>query len=767
MAASTYLSRNFFNYKYINGLKYPDSNLKYSKSYLLLIRRNCTKRTLSTSVNNILTCLGLKGKTRGKRGRRKQSKISVRHNYADPPPVTRCVHGVMLWNIEGYTTVNKTYTHEYIFKNSDIIALTETFITSQINIKDYNTYCSYANKQNRGRPVGGLMMAVRVSIRSKLIVANEQYISVKIADTILTLFYFRPEEELEEIVATINDSINSNRNINKNLIIMGDFNCRIDNGSFRGLALTESLLDQGFSLLNPPDEPTYFCHSGSSCIDLVFYRNVDITEPETNIYFDPIRKHQRLMFSFDSQVLPERILQRRITGSLNNHMLENKIDGEFIDRCLKANDVDRASDTLMEWIKDSIKQTTPKKHYHKPWFDSNCKLVKAWTIEIFHLARRYPELREEYRNINREYKALLHFKRTNFEESQLIKMIEQSKKKPWIMFPKKYNSPNNIEPSSLQTHFYKVFNGNEPFVPLDIACQENQEREWYNSTFELEQLVNTVKNLKNKKAPGLDLIPYDLIKQYPQKVHEMWLNIYNHCMRNSVIPERWGTSKVVLLYKGKGDRRDPDNYRTISLLSCTFKIFTALINETIVNNVFHLLPKEQFGFRKHRSTSQAIDILISAIRSQLNKPKGHLYAVFVDFRKAFDSVPRNKLILKLKNIYNINGPILGIINEILKPNTLRLTDGYVELLTVKQHRGVAQGDTLSPSLFNLYIGDLPKHLGENLPSVSSIMYADDLVIFGTDIEGLQTSLHRLEEWCDVNEMKINTDKTRAIKFRRH
>ena len=150
-----------------------------------------------------------------------------------------------------------------------------------------------------------------------------------------------------------------------------------------------------------------------------------------------------------------------------------------------------------------------------------------------------------------------------------------------------------------------------------------------------------------------------------------------------------------------------------------------------------------------------------------------LYACFVDFRKAYDSVWREGLLFKLLKM-NIRGKVFNIIEDMLSNvlSTIKIHNNVSE--SFKTTNGVKQGDILSPLLFNLFINDLPDALGINeyTPSldtkkINCLMYADDLVILSEDPRGLQHSLNNLDEYCSTWKLDVNLNETKVLKFQQN
>jgi hypothetical protein len=187
----------------------------------------------------------------------------------------------------------------------------------------------------------------------------------------------------------------------------------------------------------------------------------------------------------------------------------------------------------------------------------------------------------------------------------------------------------------------------------------------------------------------------------------VYCNFCNIIFDNGIIPEKWTEGIIIPIFKNNGDENKPENYRPITLLSCLGKLFTAIINNRLNKFVEEneVIRQCQAGFRKkNHSTIYNIFVLQCLIdmRSAQNKK---LFCVFIDFKKAFDTVWRNGLWFKLvKN--NINGKCLNIIKNMYsniksKIKTNQSSSGFFPCLS-----GERQGANLSPLLFSLYLNDL-------------------------------------------------------------
>ena len=157
--------------------------------------------------------------------------------------------------------------------------------------------------------------------------------------------------------------------------------------------------------------------------------------------------------------------------------------------------------------------------------------------------------------------------------------------------------------------------------------------------------------------------------------------------------------------------------------------------------------------------------LLADVREALSKPSQPVYAVFVDYKAAFDSAPRD-IVLRILAEVGVPIKILNLLVSILQENKISIDDGVAELPPFSQTTGVAQGDNLSPLLFSVLLKDLPLRTRGQRDLVKVILYADDLVIYGSSRFQIQQALARLFAISTELGLTVNQAKTVAMKFRR-
>ena len=326
---------------------------------------------------------------------------------------------------------------------------------------------------------------------------------------------------------------------------------------------------------------------------------------------------------------------------------------------------------------------------------------------------------------------------------------------------------NNIKMTNWAKHFKSILNAKREVVlpindhnigPLDYA-------------FTMEELAVATGILKAGKCPGLDNVINEMISCTFSVYPNVLLSVFNRIFDTKCAIPSWYTAIITPIFK-HGSPDIPDNYRGISLLSCIAKLFYSLLNNRLLKYCTDkdILSPSQLGFLPGNRTTDAHLILYNLIRKYCHTNSKWLYGCFIDFSKAFDTIPRDILFKKLI-AYGVTGKFLKTISNLYNNDKACVKIGNKISDEFKINQGVRQGCVLSPLLFNIFVSDLPKLLitenntviHENLTN-NCIMWADDLVMFCDSENGLQSLLHKLNLYCTENDLTVNLDKSKCMIF---
>ena len=224
------------------------------------------------------------------------------------------------------------------------------------------------------------------------------------------------------------------------------------------------------------------------------------------------------------------------------------------------------------------------------------------------------------------------------------------------------------------------------------------------------EVNKVIRGLKLQKSAGPDRIINEIIKTSNQVIIKSIVKILNLILKTGIYPKSWKDSYIIALHK-KGDKSDPNNYRGISLISNLPKIFNTVLNNRLIT-VDKQLNNCQFGFRENHRTADSIFILKSLINKYIHKNNKKIYACFIDLRKAFDSVWRTALLYKLCKM-GVGKSFYRVIKQqyLNTKSSLKYKDHISDYFDIT--RGVKQGDSLSPTLFNIFINDITKGLEDD------------------------------------------------------
>ena len=278
-----------------------------------------------------------------------------------------------------------------------------------------------------------------------------------------------------------------------------------------------------------------------------------------------------------------------------------------------------------------------------------------------------------------------------------------------------------------------------------------------------EAVKNKLKNLEANKAQGPDQIPPKVLKELCNELAVPLCNLFNLSLETGQLPQDWKLAEVAAIFK-KGTKSEPGNYRPVSLTSICCKVLESIIRDVLVDHFTdnNLYNECQHGFRKKRSCVTQLLKVMEELTALLDD-KHCIDIVYLDFRKAFDTVPHERLLQKLES-YGITGNIISWIRQFLsdRMQLVKVGNEYSDKTLVLS--GIPQGSILGPLLFTVFINDLP----EGVQSVCKL-FADDTKIFNisSNHDILQQDLNYLLDWSNIWDLHFNVEKCKVLHVGKH
>lgn len=709
---------------------------------------------------------------------------------------------IMHWNAEGIHRKKVHLTKRLHDEDIDIACLQETHLTDNLrfSIRGYQVF----RHDRVERTKGGVMILVKNDFPTEVKILNTdnqseiQEATVIVNDSALKIFnvYCPPEKDLSLDTIPIPE---------ERCIIVGDFNSHSEMWGYstadkRGEEVEDWQIDAKVALLNDPDDQATF-YSRRWCTtttpDLAFatddiariaLRKVD--QQLSTSDHRPVLISLDFDFKFENKKALSRWNYRKADWKNYSQSSDQYLDGIRDKTESLASKVKKLNEGILKAAKESIPRGCRKNYrpYWTPELDEAEKAVEA--------TRKISEEQPSTENNIRFKAATAKLKRvtstaskTSWHEKTNGLNLDKSGHKLWNLCKSLNNERNPQAPVILKKNG-DVYHGKEAarlFIEkyetiscIDVSKDEEAEMKAASKEaesgkypqemllpFTILELEAALSSVKEKRAPGIDGITGELLKNLGHKGKKKLLQLFNESWKTGVVPQVWKDAEMIPIPKPDKDKTSTDGYRPISLTSCVGKLIERMINTRLVHflEVNNLINNNQAAFRKHRSTEDQITYLSQMIEDGFQKKKSTL-VVWVDLEKAFDQVWKTGLMYKLSKI-GVGGKMLSWIEQFLQNRSARVRLGSHTSQKKVLRDGLPQGGVLSPTLFLIYINDLfdivPRH-------VNSAMYADDLAIFCSEERlatagfRMQEALASLEAYAKKWHLSISQPKTKYTIF---
>ena len=276
-----------------------------------------------------------------------------------------------------------------------------------------------------------------------------------------------------------------------------------------------------------------------------------------------------------------------------------------------------------------------------------------------------------------------------------------------------------------------------------------------------ENVKKAIGNLKANKSGGVDDLDSTYIKNSMDGLIRPLTILFKKSIQKGEIPEGWKEANITAIHK-KGSKKSAANYRPVSLTSHIGKLLEKIIKEELVSYLEHnkLIYETQHGFRSNKSCLTNLLEFLEAVADEIDQGRP-VDILYLDFRKAFDSVPHERLLLKLQAI-GVKGKLLEWIREWLRGRRQRVVTGGECSEWSDVTSGVPQGSVLGPILFLIFLNDIDEGIKSRLWK-----FADDIKMLGgvsskEDIAQISKDIKRLFDWSNEWQMGFNLDKCKVM-----
>lgn len=696
---------------------------------------------------------------------------------------------------------------KHIMQKTHLLILTETNISDDesrfYGIEGFSA--TFINRQGRG---GGIAVYVNENINYNCIPLNTNSCeAVKIEVTInqktVTIIpvYRPPNQNINMFLSELEQEISTNSKT-QNLVVVGDMNINIQKPNVSTTTRYLNMLSSyGLQCMVAETTRENTNNNTSSCIDHLFIRcKQSKSQAQAAIITTTISDHYTIIGCIGEEQKRNNVNSNVCQGA-GNAEINEKINNASVNMLIRTTDWNEVinqsnnTDELFDrtcrifhhiYEKSAAQTKRNRKRNPYPWLSEylvkccnirdklykklaknrsndalqvaykkfnnvlNKKLIKAkndYNMQQFIINRN--NVRETWQLVN----TIIGKRKTNIDETVKKNFPNMDLKEMPDLFAIKFkeNVDNIIHICSIST-IPKI----PPNMPNTMYMEHTDERE----------ILNILKNLNVRKSAGVDGIRGIDLKNNAYYLTPAITKLVNGSLNEHVIPNLLKTSLVRPIYKG-GVKTDFNNYRPIAILPVIEKVIEEIVarrlNDFMVK--YKIIHENQYGFQKGKNINQLVGHFSNNLNLNLSNDM-HSLVLFIDFSKAFDTLPHDKLLDTLEK-NGVRGPCIEWFKNYLQCRCMKVKIANNISDEIPTPYGVPQGSKLGPLLYIIYANDMIKMLKYS----TAYAYADDtaIVVSHASInrasEIMQKELNILTKWCHDSGLIINASKTKIMHIR--
>lgn len=682
-----------------------------------------------------------------------------------------------------------------------IVCLTETHITQEINeIERHIEGYKYFSCDSTSRHTGGSMIFIKNEIKAKQIstVVIDTNLWIIGVETFIDSFkynilclYHSPNARHTIFLQKLEEVLQSILSEEGYLILVGDFNINIAVETHYSKKLASLITTVGAH--QHVNRFTRVTQQGGTIIDLIITNSKTTTY---NLHLTP-RITDHAILTVDLMEKPKYQMVRKTIRDFSRFN-ETHFQFELMDKPCNNNteDINIISENLVTNIQEALDKHAPLKDVSMPITFGN---KKWWTCEIdAEIKERDKLFRKATITQNIEDWTVFRQKRNKVVEiirkskqkyyQEKIDAVKNDSKKMWstlkeittqrpssttydgIKFNNNLVCDNNLICENFNEYFIDSINS----ITKNLNCNNTTQMEVISAIpktkhslkefkpIDFMELKQIVKEMQNKNS-SVDGINTSILKLSFQAIGHHFLHVINTSIQTGKFPEGWKTSTIIPIEK-KTNSNLCEDFRPINMMPTYEKLLEVIVNQQLVNYIEgnNILTCFQAGFRAKNSCESALQTVLANWKDSL-KDNMIIGALFLDLRRAFETIDRQMLLLKMER-YGIQGKALKWINSYLfgRSQKTKFNNSQSSLLDTKF--GVPQGTVMGPNFFVIYINDITQHI----KNCNIQLFADDTLIYfvGNNIQEIVQKINEdmknLASWLSKNNLCLNVGKTKFM-----
>lgn len=675
-------------------------------------------------------------------------------------------------------------------ENLDFIILSETHLTQDIELNEimlpkFKQIISYSNSRRTGGVIIYYKDVWTVSKVYEKVKDSNYWILACVAQCsknyiLICAIYRSPSGSEAEFCEAFQEALDFISERNCDMIITGDFNIDWSKNGFYKNRMQSAINNNGQKQI--VNQFTRITDTSKTIIDYVITNSHKVSVQFNST--DNISDHEIINILIKSD---------NIKSSSNTQMNIFKYKPHQFHRELSAiigYEDDKDINYNVNYI-DKCFNETVKKFSSKVYIKEQCKTDQWYTNDLGEMKKdkiilyeraQYENTTAAWKNyalIRNQYKVAIENAKYDFVNGEINKAKDQKqmwttiknlviKKKPNVIKSVVFNDVEHKNNYKIACEFNKYYVDSIKSIreAIDDVQYNNNipmtDKKFKFRAINMLDLKNIVKNLKNK-SDYEKITPKMLLDNW-NEIGKILLRIINESLETGTFPENWKVTMITPIEKIANTKKC-DEFRPINSLKTCEKIMEKVVKEQLEKYIEDnsILTRHQSGFRKNFSCETTVNYVINRWKNIEKNKK--IIAIFLDFKRAFETIDRELLLDKLHN-YGIQGTELKWFKSYLtnRKQFTKVNDTISENLD--NVYGVPQGSILGALLFIIYINDMPNVLRNS----EMVLYADDTLIFteGHNDEECRdkmiSDLDNINEWLKMNKLKLNEKKTKIMEI---